>query len=295
MDTSKFRGTTVALITPFDKKGKIDENQLRKFVDWQIKKGTDVLLACGTTGESATMSHYEHHRVMEVVIDQAKGRVPVMCGAGSNSTQEAISLTRHADHAGASAILSVAPYYNKPTQEGLYQHFKAIAAVTELPVVLYNVPGRTSCNISAETTLRLAEIPNIIAVKEASGNMSQIMDIIRRRPTDFLVLSGDDAISLPLMAIGLDGIISVVANQAPDLLHDMVQSAFAGDWDKARELHFKLLPLMEFNFVETNPIPVKTGVAMMGLVDENFRLPLVKMTESNKVKLEAIMKELGLI
>ncbi len=295
MDSKNFRGTTVALITPFDKNGKIDEPRLKNLVDWQVEKGTDVILACGTTGESATMSHDEHHHVMDIIITQVNGRVPVLCGAGSNATAEAVDLTKYAEKAGADAILSVGPYYNKPTQEGFYQHFKAIAESTHLPIVLYNVPGRTGSNISSETTLRLSKILNIIGVKEASGNMSQIMDILRRRDDDFLVLSGDDSITLPLMAVGLDGVISVVANEAPSLLHEMVHAAFENNWAKAKELHYKLLPLMEFNFVESNPIPVKTALSLMGLIEDNFRLPLVKMTQANKEKLASILKDLELI
>jgi 4-hydroxy-tetrahydrodipicolinate synthase len=291
----QFRGTTVALITPFDDNGEVDRARLRNLVDWQIEKGTDVILTCGTTGESATLSHDEHHEVMNIVIDQVAKRVPVLCGAGSNATHEAISLSQHAEKAGASAILSVAPYYNKPTQDGLYQHFKSIAEAVNIPVILYNVPGRTSCNINAPTVLRLAEVPNIIGVKEASGDMNQIMAILKGRPKDFLVLSGDDALTLPMLSLGADGVMSVVANEAPGLLHDMVHSAFDGAWDKARALHYKLLPLMNFNFVETNPIPVKTAVYLMGLVKHNFRLPLVKMSELNTKKMASLLKQLDLI
>ncbi len=295
MDSTIFRGTTVALITPFAKDGTVDEQRLRKLVDWHVEQGTDVILACGTTGESATLSHDEHHQVMDIVIDQANNRVPVLCGAGSNATWEAISLTEYAEKAGANGILSVGPYYNKPTQEGFYQHFKTIAESTSLPVIVYNVPGRTGSNISAETTLRLAEIPNIVGIKEASGNLSQIMHILRERPDKFLVLSGDDSITLPLLSLGGDGVISVVANEAPAILHEMVHSAFDGNWERARTLHNMLLPLMEFNFVETNPIPVKTALSMMGMIEDNFRLPLVKMTESNKAKLKTLLEELELL
>ncbi len=295
MDTSLFRGTIVALITPFEKSGKVDKTRLRRLVDWQIEKGTDVLLACGTTGESATLTHEEHHQVMDIVIEQANKRVPVLCGAGSNATHEAISLAQYAEKAGADGILSVGPYYNKPTQEGFYQHFKAIAESAKLPLILYNVPGRTGTNITAQTTLRLAQVENIVGIKEASGNLSQIMEILHNRPKDFLVLSGDDALTLPLLVLGGDGIVSVVANEAPDLLHEMVHAAFAGNWEKARELHYRLLPLMEFNFVESNPIPVKTAVAMMGMVEENFRLPLVRMSAANKEKMRVILQQLNLL
>jgi 4-hydroxy-tetrahydrodipicolinate synthase len=219
----------------------------------------------------------------------------VIGGAGSNSTSHAIELTQIAEEAGCDATLSVGPYYNKPTQKGFLSHFGAIAEAASRPVILYNVPGRTASNISAETTLELAEIPNVVGIKEASGNLSQIMKILSERPSDFLVLSGDDAITLALLALGADGVISVAANQAPKMMHEMTQHALRGRWAEARELHYRLLPLMEINFVETNPVPVKTGVAMMGLVQERFRLPLVRMSSENRTKLQNIMAEIGLI
>lgn len=293
--TQQLRGTVVALVTPFDRAGTIDEEKLRKLVDWQIDQGTDVILACGTTGESATLSHEEHHRVMEIVLSQVNERVPVICGAGSNATHEAIDLSRYAEMTGAQAVLSVCPYYNKPTQEGLYQHFKAIAESTSLPLIVYNVPGRTGVNLQPTTLMRLAQIPNIIGVKEASGNLSQIMEILRTRPKGFLVFSGDDAITLPIIAVGADGVISVVANETPKMLHEMVWSAFEGNWDRARQLHHLLLPLMEMNFIESNPIPVKTAMAMMDLLEDNFRLPLCKMGADNRVKLHKCLAELGLV
>ena len=295
MDISKFRGTTVALITPFLSDGRIDVLRLKDLLDWQIEEGTDVILTMGTTGESATLSHEEHQQVIELTVQHVNGRVPVMAGAGSNYTQEAVNLTRFATQAGADAILLVGPYYNKPTQEGFFQHFKTIAAATHLPVILYNVPGRTASNITAQTTLRLAEIPNICGIKEASGDLSQIMHIIANRPKDFLVLSGDDAISLAILALGGDGIISVVANEAPAVLKAMVTAAFNGNWDEARRLHYQLLPLMEINFIESNPIPVKTAMALMGKIEENFRLPLVKMSDNNKNKLKAVLQDLKLL
>ena len=294
MDIRRFCGTTVALITPFNQDFSVDEEKLRALVDWHVAQGTDVILACGTTGESATLSHDEHRRVIDVIIEQAAGRVPVLAGAGSNSTDEAISLTKHATRAGADGILSVGPYYNKPTQRGFYEHYKAIAQVTDLPIILYNVPGRTGSNIAAETTLQLAEIPNIIGIKEASGNFSQIMEILRRRPSDFLVLSGDDAVTLPLLALGADGIISVAANEAPALLKKMVVAAMGNDWETARAVHYRLLPLMEFNFCESNPIPVKAACAMMGLVEDVVRLPLVPMTDANREKMRKILQQLEL-
>ena len=253
------------------------------------------MLACGTTGESATLSHEEHHRVMDLVIEQTANRVPVICGAGSNATHEAIDLSRYAERAGADAVLSVCPYYNKPTQEGLYRHFRAIAEAIHLPLIVYNVPGRTGVNLLPATLMRLAQIPNIIGVKEASGNLSQIMEILRIRPQGFLVFSGDDAITLPIMAVGGDGVISVVANETPAWLHDMVWSAFKDDWQTARAVHQKLLPLMEMNFIESNPIPVKTAMAMMGLLEENFRSPLVPMSDEHRQKLHRCLSELNLI
>ncbi len=294
-DVKKLRGTVVALVTPFDDQKQIDEVRLRRLVDWQISQGTDVLLACGTTGESATLSHEEHHRVMEIVIDQTANRVPVICGAGSNATHEAIDLSRYAEQTGAAAVLSVCPYYNKPNQEGLYQHFRAISEAIRLPLIVYNVPGRTGVNLLPATLMRLAQLPNIIGVKEASGNISQIMEILRIRPTGFLLFSGDDAITLPVLSVGGDGVISVVANETPALLHEMVWSAFNGDWKRGQELHHFLMPLMELNFIESNPIPVKTAMAMMGLLEENFRLPLVGMSADNREKLRRCLVDLKLI
>jgi len=295
MDTAKFRGTTVALVTPFKDDGSLDEENIKALVEWQIQEGTDVILAAGTTGEAATLSMEEHEHLMGLICEQVAGRVPVVCGAGSNCTREALFLTRCAESFGADAVLSVGPYYNKPTQEGFYRHFREIADSTDLPIMIYNVPGRTGSNISADTTLKLAEIPNIIAVKEASGNMSQISAILRNRPADFLVLSGDDGIALPLMSLGADGVISVVANQVPGPLKQMVSAAFAGDWEEARRIHFRLLPLMEANFVESNPIPVKTSLAMMGRLRENFRLPMTPASRGTRDKLAAILEELDLI
>lgn len=294
-DISKFRGSTVALITPFQSDYSVDEARLRSLVDWHIEKGTDVILACGTTGESATLSHEEHHRVIDIIIDHAAGRIPVMAGAGSNSTAEAISLTQHASKAGADAILSVGPYYNKPTQAGYFEHFKAIAGATEKPIFIYNVPGRTAGNICGDTILQLAQIDNIIGVKEAGGNMSQIMNILSNRPNDFLVLSGDDSLSFAMLALGADGVISVAANEAPSLFGDMVHSALAGDWDKARVLHYKLLPLMEFNFCESNPTPVKTACSMLGLNEDILRLPLMPMSSENKQRMQLLLRDIGLL
>ena len=295
MNTTRFRGVTTALVTPFTADGQIDEARLRELVDWQIAEGIDGLLAAGTTGESATLSHEEHHRVMEIVVDQAAGRVPVMCGAGSNSTTEAISLTQHAEKIGADAVLSVAPYYNRPTQRGLYEHYKRIAESTALPVFVYNVPSRTGTNVAPDTLLRLAELPNVVGVKEASGNLSQIMQILAQRPTDFLVLSGDDALTFALVALGGDGVVSVASNEVPGLMTRMVRAMLQGDWDTARRLHFRLLPLMKANFVETNPIPVKTALALMGKLEPNFRLPLVPASEETRSLLEKLLAELEVL
>ena len=295
MNATRFRGVTTALVTPFTADGQIDEARLRELVDWQIAEGIDGLLAAGTTGESATLSHEEHHRVMEIVVDQAAGRVPVMCGAGSNSTAEAISLTQHAEKIGADAVLSVAPYYNRPTQRGLYEHYRKIAESAALPVFVYNVPSRTGTNVAPETLLRLAELPNVVGVKEASGNLSQIMQILAQRPAEFLVLSGDDALTFPLVALGGDGVVSVASNEVPGLMTRMVRAMLQGDWDTARRLHFRLLPLMKANFVETNPIPVKTALALMGKLEPNFRLPLVPASEETRSLLEKLLAELEVL
>ena len=291
-----FRGTGVALITPFKKDGSVDEQRLRELVEFQITNGTEAILPAGTTGESATLSHAEHQLVMEIALEQANKRVPVIVGAGSNSTREAISLTAHAKSLGADGVLSVAPYYNKPTQEGFYRHYAAIAEAVDIPIVVYNVPGRTGSNINAETTVRMAEeIPNVYAVKEASGNVPQMMEILRGRPDDFAVYSGDDQFAFTLVALGGDGIISVVANEVPQMFSDMIRFALAGDLVNARKLHFKLLPLMNANFIESNPIPVKSCLAMMGMIEEVYRLPLVPPSDATKSKLRRILDELELI
>ncbi len=296
MKSKLFRGTGVALITPFQKDGSVDDQKLRELVEFQVTNGTEAILPAGTTGESATLSHAEHHHVMEIVLDQANHRVPVIVGAGSNSTREAISLTVHAKSIGADGVLSVAPYYNKPTQEGFYQHYAAISESVDIPIIVYNVPSRTGSNINAETTLRMAEeIPNIYAVKEASGNVSQIMEILRARPIDFAVYSGDDQIAFIVVSLGGDGVISVIANQIPKMFGDMIRCCLAGDLEKARKLHYKLLPLMNANFIESNPIPVKAGLAMMGMIDEVYRLPLVSPTDATRAKLRKVLSELELL
>ncbi len=283
------------MITPFKSDGSLDEKALRRFVDFQIDGGVDMLLPCGTTGEGATLEPDETDRVVQIVIEQSRRRVPVIAGAGSNSTAKAVQATKRAKRIGADGILSVGPYYNKPTQQGYYEHFKAIAEADDIPIIVYNVPGRTSGNIEAKTMLRLAEIRNIVAVKEASGNLGQIMDIIREAPRDFRVLCGDDAMALAVTAVGGDGIVSVVSNEAPRMMSTMIDAALEGNFAKARELHYKLLPLMSVNFVESNPIPVKAVLAMMGLIEENYRLPLVRIEAGNRERLSKVLQDAGLL
>lgn len=291
-----FQGTGTALVTPFRKDGTLDEKSLRRLVDFQIKNGVEALIPVGTTGESPTLKYKEHYRVFEIVIEQANGRVKIFAGSGSNNTQEAIEQSKHAKKAGADAALVVGPYYNKPSQEGYFQHYRAIADAVDIPIIVYNVPGRTGGNIEASTTLKMAaEIPAIMAVKEASGNMAQIMEIARNKPQGFSLLSGDDALTLPMMSLGGDGCISVVANETPKDFSDMVRFCLKGQWDRALVLHNKLLPLMNINFIEANPIPVKAALAMMGMIEEVYRLPLVPIGDKNREKLKAVLKELSLI
>ncbi len=292
----KFRGTGTALVTPFKKDGSIDETALRKLVDYQIAGGVEAIIPIGTTGESPSISSDEHRRILEIVIERSRGRIKVFAGSGSNYTKRAIELTHLAKDLGADAAILVAPYYNKPTQEGYFQHYRAVAEAVDIPLIVYNVPGRTGGNIAASTTLRMAEeIPSIMAVKEASGNIAQIMEIARNRPKHFSLLSGDDAITLPILSVGGDGCISVVANQLPKDFSDMVRAGLSGNWKKALQLHNKLLPLMNANFIETNPIPVKASLAMMGMIDEVYRLPLVPMGSKNRKVLKTILHNLRLI
>ncbi len=291
------RGCATALITPFTGDGAVDEPRLRAFIERQIAGGVRLLVPCGTTGESATMTEEEDRAVIKIVVEVARGRARVIAGTGSNSTADAILYSQKARELGADAALVVAPYYNKPTQEGLYAHYRAVAeAVKGFPVVLYNVPGRTSSNIAAQTVLRLArEVENIMAIKEASGNLSQIMEILRGRPEGFRVLSGDDAVTLPLISLGAEGVISVVSNEVPDLMSRMVESALAGNWDDARTLHYRLLPLMEINFIESSPAPVKAALALMNLIEESLRLPLVPVEEKSRARIKEVLEELGLL
>lgn len=290
-------GCATALVTPFTRDGGIDQAALQRLVEYQIAGGVQLLVPCGTTGESATMTEAEDQQVIKLVIETAKGRARVIAGTGSNATAAAIEYSQTARSLGADAVLVVAPFYNKPTQAGLYAHFRAVAeSVGDLPVVIYNVPGRTSSNISAQTTLRLAQdVPNIVAVKEASGNLSQIMEILRERPAGFRVLSGDDSFTFPLLALGAEGLISVAANEAPALMSQMINLALAGNWLDARALHYRLLPLMEVNFIESSPGPVKAALAMMGLIEESYRLPLVPISDQSKTKLRSVLAELGLL
>jgi len=294
--TLLFKGTGTALVTPFTPNGDIDETALKKIVEYQIKGGVEAILPTGTTGESVTLSDEEQTQVVSIVVKQAKGRVKIFAGAGSNSTKKAIEHSKNVLKAGADGILSVGPYYNKPTQEGFYQHFGAIASEVNAPIILYNVPGRTSSNMEATTTLRLAnEFQNISGIKEASGNFTQIMEILHHRPKGFGVWSGDDAFALPLIALGADGIVSVVSNEVPKLFSDMIRLCLKGNYTQASKLHYKLLDLMNFNFIESSPIPVKAILSAMGLISENYRLPLVPMSDKHRQKMKTIMKELKLI
>jgi len=297
MKTDWMRGCATALVTPFKADGAIDEDRLRALVERQINGGVRLLVPCGTTGESATMTEEEDRRVIAITVEVARGRARVIAGAGSNATAAAIDYSKRARDLGADAMLQVAPWYNKPTQEGLYAHFRAIAeAIPDAPVMLYNVPGRTSSNINAQTTLRLArDCENIVAVKEASGNLSQIMEILRERPENFCVLSGDDAVTLPLIALGAEGIVSVASNEIPDLMSRLTGLALEGNWTEARALHYQLLPLMEVNFIESSPGPVKAAMAMMGLLEENFRLPLVPIQEKSRARIREVIADLGLL
>ena len=292
------RGCATALVTPFASDGAIDEERLTALVERQIEGGVRLLVPCGTTGESATLTEEEDRLVIRLTIEAARGRgARVIAGTGSNSTAAAIEYARSARDAGADAVLVVAPFYNKPTQGGLYAHFRAVAeSVENLPVVIYNVPGRTSSNIEAQTALRLArDVENIVAVKEASGDLSQIMAILRERPENFRVLSGDDALTLALIALGADGVISVASNETPGLMARLCDLALAGKWDEARALHFRLLPLMEVNFIESSPAPVKAALQLMNLLEENFRLPLVPIQDKSRARVREVLEELELL
>lgn len=292
----KLTGAITALVTPFQEDGKIDIEALKDLVRFQIKNNIHGIVPCGTTGEATTMSLDEYKLVVETVVKEANGKVPIIAGAGSNDTHKAIVLSEIAKEAGADGLLHVTPYYNKPTPAGLLAHFKAIAKAVDLPIILYNVPGRTGSNVSASTTIKISKkVPQVVAVKEASGNIQQMMEIVQGVSSDFSVLSGDDAFTLPLMAVGGVGIISVVSNQVPKAMSDLAMAALEGNFEKARKIHYKWLDLMNINFIESNPIPVKTALAMMGMIKEVFRLPLVEMDEQNKDKLKEVLTSHKLI
>jgi 4-hydroxy-tetrahydrodipicolinate synthase len=290
-----FQGSLVALVTPF-KDGRVDEAKLRDLVEFHVTHGTDGLVPCGTTGESPTLTHDEHKRVVEVVIEASAGRLPVMAGTGSNCTAEAIDLTRHAERAGAQAALVVNPYYNRPTQEGLYRHFRAVAEAVSLPIFVYNIQSRTAVNVETETLARLRrDCPNIIGVKEASGSLDQMSQVMAACGPDFIMLSGDDNLTLPLMAVGGRGVISVIANIVPREVAEMTHAALEGDWKRARELHYRLFPLAKAAFLETNPIPIKEAMALLGMIEPEFRLPLCRMSEANRERLRAVLRQSGLL
>jgi len=291
-----FRGSVVALVTPFAKDGSVDERALKDLVAFHIKNGSGGIVPCGTTGESATLDYDEHERVIEICIQAAKGRIPVIAGTGSNSTQEAIMMSRKAEKAGADGLLLVSPYYNKPTQKGLYLHFREIARSVKIPIMLYNIASRTAVNIEPETVARLAaDCRNIVAVKEASGSLEQMSRVIALCGKNFTVTSGDDALTLPLMAIGGAGIVSVVANIVPKDVKEMVASFASGDIAKAQRLHYRLAPLVKAMFIETNPIPVKTAMGLLGMCEPSLRLPMCEMAGENVAKLKAALKEYGLL
>ena len=293
--STTFSGSFVAMVTPF-KNGKVDEAKVRELVEMHIAGGTDGIIPCGTTGESPTLSHDEHRRLVELVVETASRRITVIAGTGSNATSEAVDLTKHAERAGAHGALVVSPYYNKPTQEGLYRHFRAIADSVQIPIIVYNIASRTAVNIETATMARLArDCRNIVGVKEASGSLDQMAQVIAACGPDFTVLSGDDNLTIPLMAIGGHGVISVIANILPRETAEMVHAALDGDWKRARELHYKLLPLARAAFLETNPIPIKEAMAMAGMLSAEFRLPMCPMGEANRETLRGILKPYALV
>ena len=294
-EMNKARGSLVAIVTPMSDDGALDLDALRRLVDWHIAAGTDGIVVVGTTGESPTVSYDEHCLLIRTTVEQAAGRVPVIAGTGANSTAEAIELTECAKRAGAQAGLSVVPYYNKPTQEGLYQHYRKIAEAVDLPLILYNVPGRTVADLANDTALRLAEVPGIVGLKDATGNMERASDLLRRAPKDFALYSGDDASALPFMLLGGHGVISVTANVAPKLMHEMCVAAFEGNLPRARELNNRLLPLHSKLFVEANPIPVKWACAELGLIRSGLRLPLTPLSAGLHDTLRDAMRHAGLM
>ena len=289
------QGCGTALVTPFRQDGSIDQDALRRLVQFQLREGIDFLVPCGTTGETPTLEHGEYLGVIRLVLEETAGKAPVIAGVGGNSTKKVIELAQEVERLGVQGILSVAPYYNKPTQEGLYQHFNAIAESTHLPVILYNVPGRTSSNIEPGTVARLSKVPNIVGIKEASGSITQQMEVLNEVDPGFRVLSGDDAFTLPLMALGGVGVISVASNEIPGPMTRLAHLLLDGRYDEARKLNAELLPLMQANFLETSPIPVKAALAMMGMIEEVYRLPLVPMRPENRAKLEKVLAAQGLL
>jgi len=293
--SAPFQGSFVALVTPF-RNGKLDEAKVRELVELHASHGTDGIVPCGTTGESPTLSHDEHKRVVEVVIEAARGRLKVVAGTGSNSTAEAIDLTRHAERAGAAGALVVNPYYNKPTQDGLYRHFRAVAETVAIPILVYNIQSRTAVNVETGTLERLVrDVKNVLGVKEASGSLDQMSQVIAACGPDFSVLSGDDNLTLPLLAIGGHGVVSVIANILPRETAEMVHAALEGDWKRARDLHYRLFPLARAAFLETNPIPIKEAMAMAGMLEPEFRLPMCRMSDANLERLRAILTQYALV
>ena len=290
-----FTGCGTALVTPFRGDQSLDEETLRRLVRRQIEAGIDFLVPCGTTGESPTLTHAEHLRVVEIALEEAKGRVPVLAGAGGYNTREVVALARELEEVGADGILSVTPYYNKPTPEGLYQHYKAIASAIDLPIIVYSIQGRTGINVEPATLARLAQIENIVGVKEASGNIAQMAAIVGLLPADFTVLCGDDPITIALMALGGRGVISVVSNQIPAEMAQLAQFCLQGDFETARQIQRRFLALMNVNFVESNPIPVKAAMAMMGLLEPVYRLPLCPPAEASRARIEKVLEEAGLL
>ena len=290
-----FTGVGTALVTPFTAGGSLDEAAVRRLARRQIDAGIHFLCPCGTTGESPTLSDAEKIRIVEILLEESSGRVPIVAGAGGNNTDEVVHLAKEFERRGVSGLLSVTPYYNKPTQEGLYQHFATIAGSTRLPIIVYNVPGRAGVNVEVTTLVRLAQIPNIVAVKEASGNVTQMCEICRAVPPDFIVLSGDDALTLPLMAVGGHGVISVASNEIPADMAHMVEAAERNDFAAARAVHHRILSLMQINFVESNPIPVKAALAAMGLIEETYRLPMCAPRPESREKILKVLKELNLL
>jgi 4-hydroxy-tetrahydrodipicolinate synthase len=295
VDVRSVRGSIVALVTPFTKGGAVDTKALQKLVEIQIKGGSAAISPCGTTGEAPSLSESDFDTIVSTVVETVKGRVPVIVGAGSNNTEHAIHLSSRAEKLGANAILSVAPYYNKPSQEGYYQHFKAIAQAVTIPILLYNVPGRTGSNMEARTVQRLAELDTIYGIKEASGNVMHYMELLKERPKNFMVYSGDDALALTMLALGGDGVVSVAANEVPHVMSGLCTKFFAGDLPGARMLHYRYLDLMNANFIESNPMPVKYALNRLGLIEESYRLPLTVMSGENKKRMDGVLTELELV